>query len=103
MTVIADQIESWLRSNGAMYLTTARHAIRWPAEASAAEVTVAVDQLIADGRVVVIEGGITGPGLRVPNVWPEWVERVERGSFLDLSTRIAISRCRSADGLAVAT
>ena len=98
----AAQIEAWLRSNGSTYLTTARHAVRWPEDASALDVTAAINLLIDEGRVVIVEGGITGSGLRVPHVWPEWVERLQNGSVLDLSTRIALGRCKRADGEAVA-
>lgn len=96
----ADEIESWLRSNGAMYLTTARHAIRWPAGASAGDFDAALLQLIEQRRIVAVEGGITGIGYRVPNVWPEWVARLD--DTVDFATRVTIGRCERADSLAVA-
>lgn len=94
----ADEIEQWLRLNGALYLTTARHAIHWPAGASAGDFDAAVRQLIEQRRIVAVEGGITGTGYRVPGIWPEWIARL--GDNVDLATRVTIQRCKQADALA---
>ena len=97
ITSIADEIESWLRSNGAMYLTTARHAIRWPVDASAGDFTAAMHLLIEQGRIVRVDGGVCDDGYRVPGVWPEWIDRVGLG----LADRMWIGRCKRADAQAV--
>lgn len=97
----ADRIEAWLRSNGSLYLTTARHAVLWPADATSREFSDAMTHLVATGRVVEVASGTCGLSYRVPNVWPEWVERLT--GTLDLSTRITIGRCKAADGQAVAS